>query len=101
MTNKVLVYVDHFNDAVVAESPALADFQPEPYADVLSKAAAEADVLLLPTSGRTRELAAMVAVDLETGVAPDVIEIEVDGGLVLATRPIYAGRFTLANCSPK
>ncbi len=139
MTNKVLVYVDHFkgealpasweaigaarkiaeslgsgvtavivgqdvqslakqaieygaDDAVVAESPALADFQPEPYADVLSKAAAEADVLLLPTSGRTRELAAMVAVDLETGMAPDVIEIAVDDGLVLATRPIYAGK---------
>ena len=139
MTNKVLVYVDHFNgealpasweaigvgrkiaeslavgvtavlvgqdiqslakqaieygadDAVVAEDPALAEFRPEPYADVLSKAAADADVLLLPTSGRTRELAAMVAVDLETGISPDVIDVEIENGLVLATRPIYAGK---------
>jgi len=139
MTNKVLVYVDHFegealpasweaigaartiaeslgvgvtaiiighdvqplakqaieygaDDAVVADDPALSDFRPEPYADALSKAAAEADVLLLPTSGRTRELAAMTAVDLETGLSPDVIGVEVDDGLVFATRPIYAGK---------
>ena len=152
MTNKVLVYVDHFNgealpasweaigvartiaesigsgvtaviigqdiqplakqaiefgadDAVVAESPALMDFRPEPFATVLSKAAAEADVLLLPTSGRTRELAAMVAVDLETGVSPDVIDVEIEDGLVLATRPIYAGKLlskvVIKECRPQ
>ena len=79
------------DDAVVAEHTELADFRPEPYADVLSKIAADADVLLFPTTGRTRELAAMVAVDLETGISPDVIALEVDAGAVLATRPIYAG----------
>jgi electron transfer flavoprotein alpha subunit len=49
-------------------------------------------VLLLPTTGRTRELGALVAVDLETGVTPDAIALEVDQGSVVATRPIYAGR---------
>ena len=152
MTNKVLVYVDHFNgealpasweaigvartiaesmgsgvtaviigqdvqplakqaiefgadDAVVAESPALMDFRPEPFATVLSQAAAEADVLVLPTSGRTRELAAMVAVDLETGVSPDVIDVEIEDGLVVATRPIYAGKLlskvVIKECRPQ
>jgi electron transfer flavoprotein alpha subunit len=77
---------------VVAEDPELAEFRPEPFADVLSKIAADADVLLLPTTGRTRELAAMVAIDLETGTSPDVTALEVDGDSVLATRPIYAGK---------
>jgi electron transfer flavoprotein alpha subunit len=76
----------------VAEDPELAEFRPEPFADVLSKIAADADVLLLPTTGRTRELAAMVAIDLETGTSPDVTALEVDGDSVLATRPIYAGK---------
>ena len=80
------------DDAVVAEHAELAEFRPEPFADVLSKVASDADVLLFPTTGRTRELAAMVAVDLETGISPDVIALEVDDGAVLATRPIYAGK---------
>jgi len=53
---------------------------------------AGADVLFLPTTGRTRELAAMVAVDLETGVVPDLVGFEVKDGKVIGTRPIYAGK---------
>jgi electron transfer flavoprotein alpha subunit len=34
----------------------------------------------------------MVAVDLETGVMPDVVAFEIEDGSVLATRPIYAGK---------
>jgi electron transfer flavoprotein alpha subunit len=80
------------DDGIVADNAELAEFRPEPYADALSKVAADADVLLFPTSGRTRELAAMVAVDLDTGISPDVIALEVEGDAVLATRPIYAGK---------
>jgi electron transfer flavoprotein alpha subunit len=80
------------DSGVVADHAEFAEFRPEPYADALSKIAAEADVLLFPTSGRTRELAAMVAVDLDTGISPDVVAMEIDGGAVLSTRPIYAGK---------
>jgi electron transfer flavoprotein alpha subunit len=78
--------------ARIVEDPLLAEFRPEPYADALKTIAANAEMLIFPSSGRTRELAAMVAVDLETGVAPDVIELEVIDGQVIATRPIYAGK---------
>jgi electron transfer flavoprotein alpha subunit len=78
--------------ALHVDQASLADFRPEPFSSVVAKIAAEADILLLPTSGRTRELAAMIGVDLETGVIPDVIEIEVVDGMVMATRPIYAGK---------
>ncbi len=34
----------------------------------------------------------MVAIDLETGVLPDVTALEVREGRVWATRPVYAGK---------
>ena len=80
------------DDVLMMDDDALKDFVPEAYAAALSSSAREAEVLLLPTSGRTRELAAMVAVDLETGLAPDVIAMEIQDGAILATRPIYAGK---------
>ncbi len=78
--------------ALMGDAPELKDYRPEPFASVLSQVAADAEVLLFPTTGRTRELAGMIAVDLETGVIPDVIAIEIEDGSVLATRPIYAGK---------
>jgi electron transfer flavoprotein alpha subunit len=80
--------------AVLRESPDLKDFRPEPFADVVSAALKELrpDVLLMPTTGRTRELGAMVAIDLDTGVTPDAIRLETEAGAVVATRPIYAGK---------
>jgi electron transfer flavoprotein alpha subunit len=34
----------------------------------------------------------MLAIDLETGLSPDVVEYELDGTVIIATRPIYAGK---------
>jgi electron transfer flavoprotein alpha subunit len=82
------------DEALLADSPALKDFTPERYAGVLSGLVKEAgpDVVLFTTSGRTRELAGMIAVDLETGIIPDIVAYEVKDGAVLTTRPIYAGK---------
>jgi len=77
---------------LMGDDPELKDYRPEPFAGMLSQLTAEAEVLILPTTSRTRELAGMVAVDLETGMATDVITFEIDGDAVLATRPIYAGK---------
>ncbi len=72
----------------------LKDYRPEPFADALSAAVREASpqVLLLPDTTRTRELAGMVAADLDTGLIPDVTALAVSEGRALATRPIYAGK---------
>jgi electron transfer flavoprotein alpha subunit len=82
------------DEAFLADVPALKDYRPESYAPLLAQAAKQtaADVIVMPTSGRTRELGAMVAVDLETGVTPDVIAFDVQGGSVVATRPVYGGK---------
>ncbi len=82
------------DEVLLADAPGLKDYRAEAYAGVVAKLASQgsAQVLLMPTSSRTRELAAMVAVDLETGVTPDGIGFEVKDGLVVVTRPIYAGK---------
>jgi electron transfer flavoprotein alpha subunit len=77
-----------------AEDESLQDFRSEVYADIVTSAlkAASPEVFLAPNTGRTKELAAMVAVDFETGIAPDVVDLEVQEGVIIATRPIYAGK---------
>lgn len=72
----------------------LGEFRAEPYASLLSGLANEhqPEVILFPTSSRGRELAAMVAVDLGTGVMPDVTALEIQDGNVVVTRPVYGGK---------
>jgi electron transfer flavoprotein alpha subunit len=81
-------------ETLVADDGALKDYRPEAYCDALAKIVREVspEVVVFPTTARTRELAGMLAVDFETGVTPDVIAFEVVDGAVLCTRPIYAGK---------
>jgi len=81
-------------EVFVADDPALAEYRAEPYAATLSALAAghNPNLILFPTTARTRELAAMAAVDLESGVLTDVVGMEVSGDEILATRPIYEGK---------
>ena len=82
----------------------LKDFRAEPYASLLSGLAKEhqPEVILFPTTSRGRELAGMVAVDLKTGVLPDVTALEIQDGSVVATRPVYGGKlFSKAVCSAR
>ncbi len=92
------------DEVLLADDPTLADYRPEPYAGLLTKLAGEAapEVILLPTTTRGRELAAMAAIDLNTGVLVDVTALEVVGGKILATRPIYAGKLlSKVQCNAK
>jgi electron transfer flavoprotein alpha subunit len=85
----------------LAQDDGLKDFRAEVFADVLTSILKDTspEVLFAPNSVRTRELAAMVAVDLETGLGPDVTALEVENGTIMATRPIYAGKlFTKVVC---
>lgn len=82
------------SEVLLADHAALKEYRAEPYTSLLSQLAAEhqPEVILFPTTTRGRELAAMTAIDLQTGVMPDVTEMEVQDGQVIATRPIYAGK---------
>ena len=86
---------EHGADEVfVADDAALADVRSEPYAATLSAlvSSQSPDLILFPTTARTRELSAMSAVDLNTGVLTDISGLEVVDGVLVATRPIYEGK---------
>jgi len=92
------------DEALVSDDPSFADYRPEPIAALLSKLAKDQqpEAFFFSTSTRGRELAAMVAIDLESGVLPDVIEINKEGARLVATRPIYAGKLLAkAACTSK
>jgi electron transfer flavoprotein alpha subunit len=78
----------------VADDDTLADFRPEPYTSILSQQASQdsPEVIIFPTTTRCRELAGMLAVDLDTGILPDVTDFEMDNGRVVAIRPVFAGK---------
>lgn len=78
----------------LADDPVLADYRAEPFAATLTAIlkAQSPDLLLLPTTTRTREMAAMSAIDLDTGVLVDLTGLEAEGEGVIATRPIYEGK---------
>jgi electron transfer flavoprotein alpha subunit len=77
-----------------ADDPALTDYRAEPYASTLSAliSSQSPDLILFPTTARTRELAAMAAIDLNTGVLTDITGLEVNTNEIVATRPIYEGK---------
>ena len=82
------------DEALLADDSALTDYRAEPYASTLSALASSQgpDLILFPTTARTRELAAMSAVDLNTGVLTDISGLEANGDQLIATRPIYEGK---------
>jgi electron transfer flavoprotein alpha subunit len=82
------------DEVIVVDDAALTDYRAEPYASTLSALASSStpDLILFPTTARTRELAAMSAMDLSTGVLTDVAKFEMNGEQLVATRPIYEGK---------
>jgi len=92
------------DEVMLGEDAALKDYRAEPYASVISGQARQSQppVMLFPTTTRGRELAAMVAIDLASGVMPDAIELELDGDTVVVTRPVYAGKLlSKARCDAR
>ncbi len=82
------------DEVLVADDASLTDYRAETYASTLSALASSLtpNLILFPTTARTREMAAMSAVDLNTGVLTDVSAFEVNGESFVATRPIYEGK---------
>lgn len=95
----------------LADDPSLAVFSPEAFTSTLAALVSDSPpaLILFPTTSRTRELAAMLAIDLASGVLVDVTGLELDGDAstslsVIATRPIYEGKLlekTTCSASPQ
>jgi electron transfer flavoprotein alpha subunit len=73
-------------------SPVLKDYRMSAYAAGLKKAveAAGATVVLTSATSRGREVIADVACDMGAGLAPDSVDLRVDGGKLVAVRSVYS-----------
>jgi len=82
------------DEVLLADDPSLLDYRAELFSSTLKQAFAEdsCDVILFPTTSRGREMAAMAAIDLNTGVLVDAIALETTGDKLIVTRPIYSGK---------
>ena len=82
------------DEILVADDAALSDYRAELYASTLKQAFTNrgCDLILFPTTSRGRELAAMAAIDLNTGLLVDAIALEASGDKLIVTRPTYSGK---------
>jgi electron transfer flavoprotein alpha subunit len=90
------------DEVLLADDSALTDYRAETYASTLTALASSQspDLILFPTTTRTREFAAMSAVDLNSNVITDATAIDVNGERIVVTRPIYEGKlFEKVTCS--
>ena len=92
------------DEVLVADDSSLTDYRAETYASTLSALASSLNpnLILFPTTARTREMAAMASVDLNTNVMTDLTGLEMNGDSFVATRPIYESKlFEKVTCAGK
>ena len=70
------------------------DFNAEAYANVISELvkAKKPTVVLMPHTGYGKDYSPRVAVKIGAGIVADVVGLSVDGGKVVAKKPIYSGK---------
>jgi electron transfer flavoprotein alpha subunit len=80
--------------AHVVEDEKLALYSATAYTKVIAFVAesVSADIVIFPASAMGKDLAPRVAARLKAGLAADCIALKAEGGSVLATRPVYAGK---------
>ncbi|MDD5168421.1 MAG: electron transfer flavoprotein subunit alpha/FixB family protein [Syntrophales bacterium] len=78
----------------VADSPALEPYTAGAHATAVAKIVKENDpsILLLGASAQGKDLSAALVGKLATGMATDCTDVKIDGGKLLAIRPLYAGK---------
>jgi electron transfer flavoprotein alpha subunit len=73
-------------------TPLLAHYRLSAYAEALRSAVEQVDatVVLAAATSNGRELVAAVACDLDAGLAPDAVDLRVEGGKLVAVRSTYS-----------
>ena len=82
-------------DRVIAvEAEALSSYNPEGYAEALAERAKAEDyfAVLFPATSSGRDLAPRLAAKLDVPMASEATELEVEGGELVITRPVYSGK---------
>ena len=78
----------------VADNPALEPYTTDAHAIAVAKIVKEKDpaILLLAASVQGKDLAARLVGKLATGLATDCTGLKIEGGKLIAVRPMYAGK---------
>jgi electron transfer flavoprotein alpha subunit len=69
-----------------------ARYNPDGFAATIAGLAGEYDAIVFAATATGKDLAPRVGAKLAVSVATDVTELSVEGGKVIATRPVYAGK---------
>lgn len=69
-----------------------ARYNPDGFAETIAKHAGGYDAIVFAATATGKDLAPRVGARLGVSVATDVTDLSVDGGKVIATRPVYAGK---------
>ncbi|MDP4198395.1 MAG: electron transfer flavoprotein subunit alpha/FixB family protein [Bacteroidota bacterium] len=82
------------SSVIVASDARLTNYSSRAFGRALAAIAkeAKADVIIIGATGRGKDLAPRVAVRLEAGYVPEITALSIDGGEILATHPVYAGK---------
>ena len=78
----------------VADDEGLAAYSSEGYTDTLAALISKAEpaIILMGATAMGKDLAPRLAARLGVGLASDCTALEIEGGRLLATRPIFAGK---------
>lgn len=90
---------------LIADDPALALFHPEYYRQIVLDVSKKIGpgIILVPATSAGKDLAPRVAIHLNTMVASECIQLEIENGSLIATRPAIAGKVLIKlrmNTSP-
>ena len=79
---------------LIADHEKLNRYSTTAYAKVIAEIMRkeQATILLLPASQMGKDLAPRIAGKLSAGVAADCTALRIEGGNIIATRPVYAGK---------
>ena len=82
---------------VTLANPAFAKYAPEACAQALAERAKEGGyrTIVFAASATGKDLAPRVAAKLGVAVAADITDLATDGGAIVVTRPVYAGKALL------
>jgi len=78
----------------VADDAIFEQYSTDAYAAAVTKAVKDNDpaILLLAGSVLGKDLSSRLVGTLTTGMASDCVDVKIDGGKLVATRPLYAGK---------
>lgn len=82
------------NNVITVENERLAKYSTTAYAKIIAEVCKQKgfDIILLSATAMGKDLGPRISARLEAGLAPDVIDLKIDNGDIIASRPVYAGK---------